>query len=204
MQQCLHAVAPDSELQAKLIGMGLAETDASARAEAQADSSPSITTEHQAQQVTEPDSQPDTESHSAHGQNSASSMEEQKHAKAEFATGDGGKGSTEGSVECNSAAACQWRVLRLSLLRHKARLQTNMDIHHGYAPAEEVIPCSEDIGSHSLLQFKHCHVSIDSKAVYALAGHSILQSSGHSGTAALRKRQQPMQQKSGSWLWRSC
>ena len=131
VQQCLHAVAPDSELQAKLIGVGLAETDASARAEAQADSSPSITTEHQDQQVTEPDSQPDTESHSLHGQNSASSMEEQKHAKAEFAAGDGGKGCTEGSVECSSAAACQWRVLRLSLLRHKARLQTHMDIHHG-------------------------------------------------------------------------
>ena len=146
VQQCLHAVAPDSELQAKLIGVGLAETDASARAEAQAASNPSITAEHQAQQDTEPDSQPGTESHRLHGQNSASSMEEQEHAKAQFAAGDGGKGSTEGSMECSSAAASQWRVLRLSLLRHKARLQTHMDIHHGYAPAEEVVSCVEDIG----------------------------------------------------------
>ncbi len=131
VHQCLYAVAPGSEMQGELIGLGLAETDASARAEVQANVGFSIRLEHRAQQHAEQNSRPETESQGLPNQSPERSLKEQEHADTDFGAKNGRKGSTEGSIECSSLAACQWRVLRLSLLRHKARLQTHMDIHHG-------------------------------------------------------------------------
>lgn len=132
VEQCLHAVALDGTSQAKLIGMGLAETEGWARAEASSYSADSPKIEDHQGLGTDLASQTAKQTHEAyaHTPTSSASIATIREPAAEMLT----ESFAKDSVGSSSSAACKWRVQRLSLLRHMARLQTHLDISYGYAP----------------------------------------------------------------------
>ena len=163
--QSMQAVAPTSTLQAKLTGLGLAEMDSFARAEAsspshgQADDADYSSIHLAAQQIGTPDSGHDSNPGSIIG---SVSMEE----PPGHPTGSGvvstlsmhqPPGHSAGSGERQSAASCRWRAQRLHLLRHKARLQTHLDLNSGWV-SSDTKACSAK--AFALLQksFSHIHV----------------------------------------------
>lgn len=137
MQQYLHAVASDSASQAKLISMGLAETDAWAKAEASPAPAASATSydhqKHEPYVGKGPESgtnqKLDAEGHVQHAkpQCSGGSSSGSEQSRAERHS----ESSQHESNRSNSPAPCIWRVSRLNLLRHMARLQTHLDVNEG-------------------------------------------------------------------------
>ena len=138
--QSMQAVTPTSTSQAKLTGLGLAETDSCARAEAsspshgQTEDANSGSIHSATRQGGPPDSGHDSNPGSIVG---SPSMEE----APGHPTGSGAvstlsmhkaPGYRAGSTGCQSAASCRWRAQRLHLLRHRARLQTHLDLNSGW------------------------------------------------------------------------
>lgn len=135
VQQCLQAVAPDSTSQARLIELGLAETYQWARAEAETEGS---ATKRDVQKC-------DADQGYVPGiavcdTGAAEQQNEYLQLKRSCTSGpELEQPATDEHPESNeyrrsgdrSTATCRWRLDRLNLLGHMARLQTHLDIQEG-------------------------------------------------------------------------
>ncbi len=132
MQQCLQAVASDSTAQTKLIMLGLAETDTRARAEEASEGSAtlqdhgSIVADHSVVPRVDTTAAEQQVEHAPPPCSSVTSSRVEQSAADEHL-----ESIKDRSSASKSPAACMWRVNRLNLLRHLARLQTYLDLHNG-------------------------------------------------------------------------